>query len=203
MPNLLKIGMTTRTPEERVKELFTTGVPTPFKIEFAKKVCNPEQKEKTLHRLLEQYTERVSPRREFFRVSTEEVREFFDLMDGEMWEEICEEGGEEGGEDAVPAAATRAVKGCRDMSKCFMDGQRIRHKIGINKIWTATYERLQNVIVHNGVLYKKPSAFAKAHYEIERPDRKTSEANGWAECEYEENGEWKSTFNMTDRSVNV
>ena len=37
MPGILKIGMTQRTPEERVKELFTTGVALPFNIEFAKK----------------------------------------------------------------------------------------------------------------------------------------------------------------------
>jgi hypothetical protein len=55
--------------------------------EFAKKVKDPAGKEKTLHILLEQYTDRNNPRREFFRVSPEEVRTFFDLMDGEMWAE--------------------------------------------------------------------------------------------------------------------
>ena len=31
--------------------------PTPYKIEFAKKVCNPKQKEKTIHRILSTYLE--------------------------------------------------------------------------------------------------------------------------------------------------
>ena len=81
MPELVKIGMTERTPEERAKELSTTGVPTPFVIEFAKKVKNPAQKEATLHALLEKYAERTNARREFFRTTPDVVRQFFDLMD--------------------------------------------------------------------------------------------------------------------------
>ena len=97
---ILKVGMTMRTPEERLKEANSCTWETPrFKIEFAKKVSNPSQKEKTLHTLLEQYTDRIHPRREFFRVSPEEVRKFFDLMDGEMWSETREEEEEEEEED--------------------------------------------------------------------------------------------------------
>lgn len=70
MPNLLKIGMTTRTPEERAKELFTTGVATPFHIEFSREVTNPEQKEKEIHKILENY--RI-PSREFFNISVDEA----------------------------------------------------------------------------------------------------------------------------------
>jgi len=81
MPGLLKVGITERTPEERAKELSTTGVPTPFVIEFAKRVKNPAQKESTLHALLEKYAERTNARREFFRTTPEIVKQFFDLMD--------------------------------------------------------------------------------------------------------------------------
>jgi hypothetical protein len=81
MPGLLKVGITERTPEERAKELSTTGVPTPFVIEFAKRVKNPAQKEATLHALLEKYAERTNARREFFRTTPEIVKQFFDLMD--------------------------------------------------------------------------------------------------------------------------
>jgi hypothetical protein len=108
--------------------------------------------------------------------------------------------------EPVPKTRRRTNKkpiGCRDMSKCFVDGQRIRHIIGYDHIWIATYDRSHDAIVHNGVLYKSPSRFATAHNTIELPYRKAKNANGWAECEYEENGEWKSTFNMTDRSVHV
>ena len=89
MPNILKVGMTERTPEERLNEANrpNTFMPMPFKIEIAKKVINPKQKEKTLHTLLTQYTTRTNPRREFFHVSPEEIKIFFDLIDGELWVE--------------------------------------------------------------------------------------------------------------------
>ena len=70
IPSLLKIGMTTRTPEERCRELFTTGVATPFNIEFSRQVSNPGQKEKDIHKILENY--RI-PSREFFNISVNDA----------------------------------------------------------------------------------------------------------------------------------
>jgi hypothetical protein len=94
MPGILKIGMTERTPKIRLDEANASDTwrpPTSYQIEFAKKVCNASSKERTLHILLEQYTNRINPRREFFRVSPEEVLKFFDLIDGEDWDVIKEE----------------------------------------------------------------------------------------------------------------
>jgi hypothetical protein len=94
MPGIIKVGMTERTPEVRLSEANASNTwrpPTPYKIDFAKKVSDASGKEKTLHTLLEQYKDRINPRREFFRVSPEEVRKFFDLMDGEIWTGTCVE----------------------------------------------------------------------------------------------------------------
>jgi hypothetical protein len=85
---IVKIGMTTRYIEERLQEANhcgTWGPPTPYLIEFAKKVNNPREKEKVLHRLLEKYSERVNTNREFFKISVIDARLFFDLIDGEYW----------------------------------------------------------------------------------------------------------------------
>ena len=85
---IVKIGMTTRYIEERLQEANdcgTWGPPTPYVIEFAKKVNNPREKEKALHRLLEKYSERVNTNREFFKISLIDARLFFDLIDGEYW----------------------------------------------------------------------------------------------------------------------
>jgi hypothetical protein len=208
MPGILKVGMTERTPEVRLSEANASDTwrpPTPYKIEFAKKVSNPSLKEKTLHTLLEQYTDRIHPRREFFRVSQEEVRKFFDLMDGEMWVETCEEQEQEQGEDeleveedtsseSAPRVNATGAKGCREMAKCFTNGQRIRHIIGINKSWIGTYDSSKNGILYDRnilSIYK----FASNHYASERPDR-TSEVNGWKECECEVNGKWISTYSL-------
>ena len=167
MPGILKVGMTNKTPEARLSEANVSDTwrpPTPYKIEFAKKVYNTAQKEKTLHTLLAQYTNRIHPRREFFRVSQEEVRKFFDLMDGEMWVETYEDKEEEEEEEeedtsseSAPRVKATGVKGCRNMAKCFTNGQRIRHTIGINKTWTGAYDSSTNQISYDGKLYTRKS----------------------------------------------
>lgn len=203
MPGILKVGMTERTPEARLSEANASDTwrpPTQYKIEFAKKVFNPLQKEKTLHTLLEQYTDRIHPRREFFRVSQEEVRKFFDLMDGEMWAETREKEEEEEEEESTSESGQRinviGVKGCRDMAKCFTNGQRIRHTIGINKTWIGIYDSSKNGIVYGGKIFTL-NKFAVSHFESERPDR-VSNVNAWKECECEVDGKWISTFSLPE-----
>jgi hypothetical protein len=67
-PNLLKIGMTTRTPQDRAREMFegSTGVPYPFKVAFSHRVSDCEQAERIVHARLGQF--RAVHFREFFEV---------------------------------------------------------------------------------------------------------------------------------------
>lgn len=90
MQGLVKVGMTERTPIERLNEanISNTWIPSKFKIEFAKKCTNPKEKEKMIHNILSKYEDRVNPAREFFKTTPEEVRLFFDLVDGYYWENI-------------------------------------------------------------------------------------------------------------------
>jgi T5orf172 domain len=206
MPGILKIGMTERTPDIRLNEANSSDTwrpPTPYKIEFAKKVNNPKEKELTLHTLLSQYTERINSKREFFRVSQEEVKTFFLLMDGDLWvKHITDEDDEEEEEADEFCLATKTksltIKGSRDTTKCFTNGQRIRHTIGINKTWIGVYNSSNNTIICNDQIYQGRSPlnqFAQSHYKTERPDR-TFKVNAWSECECEVNGEWISTYNL-------
>jgi hypothetical protein len=72
MPDLVKIGSTHKTVEERIKELsIATGVPVAFKCHFAAEVDDMAAKEKTLHQLFSD--KRVNPKREFFTVAPEKV----------------------------------------------------------------------------------------------------------------------------------
>jgi len=198
MHGILKVGMTERTPEIRLIEANSSDTwrpPTPYKIVFAKKVLNPKQKETTLHAILSQYTERINPRREFFRVSQEEVKTLFDLIDGELWVKAPEEEEEKEEEEEEEVSTNVGKKGSRDMTKCFTDGQAIRHTIGINKTWIGIYDSSKNGIICDTKFYKSLSGFAETHYSIDRTDRVKS-ANGWKECECEVNGKWISTFNL-------
>jgi hypothetical protein len=72
MPGLVKIGKTTREPGERMRELGgVTGVPTPFELVFKVFVDDCSAAERLVHERLERH--RVSTRREFFDVSTDEA----------------------------------------------------------------------------------------------------------------------------------
>lgn len=210
MPGLLKVGMINnadgRTPLIRAKELYKTGVPLPFALEFAKKVSNPKQKETLLHTLLSQYTDRPNPLREFFRVSPEEVRTFFDLMDGEMWvdahvvDEDADGDGDEDvdGEGEEEGANLIAVSGGRDMRKYFTDGQRIRHTIGVNKTWIGTYDYARNGITRDTIFYKSLSGFVNTHHR-DNGTYTNNGVNGWAkttkaECELD--GQWIYVSNI-------
>jgi hypothetical protein len=198
MPGILKVGMTERTPEERLSEANapdTWRPPTPYKIEFAKKVSNPSKKEKTLHVLLEQYTERIHLRREFFRISLKEILKFFDLMDGEIWVETKEKE-ENTSQDSREQIGSNGIKRCRDMTKCFTNGQRIRHKIGIDNIRIGIYNSLNNAIIYDKKIMTL-NKFAVSHYESKRPDR-VSNVNAWKECECEVNGDWISTYSLPE-----
>ena len=67
MPSLVKIGQTSSMDaKNRLVQLYTTGVPFPFKLEFACKVSNSIEVEKALHQAFAPY--RVNPSREFFAI---------------------------------------------------------------------------------------------------------------------------------------
>lgn len=69
MPGLLKIGYSVKVPTERVDELFTTGVPEPFKLAYYCLVENADKLEPAIHRNLSDYRHRGN--REFFRIELE------------------------------------------------------------------------------------------------------------------------------------
>ena len=79
MPGIFKVGMTRRTPDARIAELYTTGVSVPFVIEFSRRVTNPTAKERIIHRLLS--ADRINSKREFFKTPRETIRDIFELLD--------------------------------------------------------------------------------------------------------------------------
>jgi hypothetical protein len=79
IPKLVKIGRTSdRDVNARIAELFTTGVPVPFKLEYACKVINPAEVEKALH--IAFAPNRVNPRREFFEIEPEQAIAILKLL---------------------------------------------------------------------------------------------------------------------------
>jgi len=89
MPNIVKIGMTTRNIEIRLYEANTKDTwrpPIPYEIAIAKKVNNPKEKENILHTILYKNGKRINDKCEFFNISIEELKLYFDLIDGDYYE---------------------------------------------------------------------------------------------------------------------
>lgn len=79
--DMVKIGRTSRLPDERVKELSSaTGVPTPFKLEYKKKFNDCVRAEELVHKYLELNNKKVSNNREFFNVDKEEAIRVIEMV---------------------------------------------------------------------------------------------------------------------------
>jgi hypothetical protein len=87
---IYKIGKTKHIedPHKRIDLLHTTGVPTPFKIEFYIQVNNMNTIEKKFHNKLKQF--RISNQREFFKVSDILlIKQLFTSIQGVFIESHC------------------------------------------------------------------------------------------------------------------
>ena len=100
--------------------------------------------------------------------------------------------------DTIIDTSERTVKngkGCRDISKCFYDGQRIRHVIGKQYEKIGIYSSQENKINTNGI-YQSLNKFAQTHCSEILSHRKSFAVNAWYECECEINGKWYSIYNL-------
>lgn len=87
MPGFVKVGLTTRTSDERARELSrATGVPEAFEVVFDIVVSDVSQVEKLIHERLHEY--RTNKQREFFRIpvrraieSVTEIASLFEVSD--------------------------------------------------------------------------------------------------------------------------
>ncbi|MFN5746597.1 MAG: GIY-YIG nuclease family protein [Methylococcaceae bacterium] len=72
MPGLVKIGFTaSEDANSRIGQLYTTGVPVPFELEYACRVENGEEVEQALHTAFSH--NRINSRREFFEIEVEQA----------------------------------------------------------------------------------------------------------------------------------
>lgn len=78
-PGLFKIGLTKRTMLVRMRELFTTGVPTPFIKCLVLETEDCGHLEGFLHRHFED--KRVNPRREWFELNEDDISFIADSKD--------------------------------------------------------------------------------------------------------------------------
>ncbi len=82
--NMIKIGQTNRSPEERAEELSSgSGVVASYTVAYEEKVKDPHLVESRIHQRLKDF--RINPEREFFRLPLKDaisaVREVVNEMD--------------------------------------------------------------------------------------------------------------------------
>jgi len=186
IPNLYKIGMTKKTPEGRAKELYKTGIPEPFVIEFAKNVNEPMQKEKSIHKLLK--NERHNQSREFFSSELSKIKNIFSLCDGIDWKPIKDSRNDEKEMDELKKDEEKKIAKNKRREKreyCFDNGQRIRHKlVRQSNCWTGKWDTINKCIEYNNIEYQSLTSFAQAHSNFYKESKKSS-INGWVSCECE------------------
>lgn len=102
MPGLVKIGKTSKKElNDRMKELYKTGVPTHFECQYACKTKNYSEIEKALHTAFE--PQRINPNREFFRIEVKQAKVILELFNhNDAAEEVTEEVTEEIQNDLKP-----------------------------------------------------------------------------------------------------
>ena len=79
MEGMVKIGRTTTSVEQRIRELDNTSMPLPFQCFYAAEVGNSLLVEGKLHRIFSD--KRIRSNREFFRADANQVREAIQLAE--------------------------------------------------------------------------------------------------------------------------
>ncbi|WCP70198.1 GIY-YIG nuclease family protein (plasmid) [Vibrio tubiashii] len=85
MPGLLKIGKTRRDSRSRARELYKTGVPTPYHVAFELFCDDYSHAEKAIHEELSDF--RVNNNREFFRYPLDKAIKLVQTLAGNTSEE--------------------------------------------------------------------------------------------------------------------
>lgn len=79
MPGFVKIGKTSiEDVNQRLAQLYTTGVPFPFELAYACKVANADEVERALHRAFA--PNRANPKREFFNIEPDQAIAILKLL---------------------------------------------------------------------------------------------------------------------------
>lgn len=89
------------------------------------------------------------------------------------------------------------TKGCREMSKCFTHGQRIRHYMPKNgSILYGIYDAQQDrIVLESGETVGGPCGVANQHYK--KHGLPHGKRDGWGDCECEIDGKWVSTYSLS------
>lgn len=107
MPGMVKIGQTQQDEADtRLRQLYSTGVPFPFTLEYACQVPNGDEVERALHEAFGPY--RVNPRREFFQIEPLQAIAILKLLHQDATDELAAELSTQDQADVAAGEAYRA-----------------------------------------------------------------------------------------------
>ncbi len=78
MPDYIKIGTTRRPIQQRMRDLYTSGIPVPFECHYAALVETSKNVEKRMHRAFDRY--RVNKNREFFEIEPDAAADIIRMV---------------------------------------------------------------------------------------------------------------------------
>lgn len=170
MDNLVKIGKTTRKPEERAKELSsTTGVPTPFVVVYSCYFESCSDAEVFVHTYLESKDFRVSSNREFFEIPIKDAIDSllkakehfgeFKIIDSDTYEE------EEDFSNLIYEMESKANSYCYGSGDEIQDySEALKYYLKAIKLGSvSSYNSLANMY-HNGKGMKKSESIALKYF---------------------------------------
>jgi len=206
--NRYKIGYTYKYPEERLKELNSTGMSDNLIFQFAIYVKDYIKTENLIHKILENQGFRYRKDREFFTVSLSKILELFNTFNIDGYDIIYPNNSfhqnqkrnyDEIDIEMIDSENFNYKLKCKKKKKLndlFGDRQKIRHIIKMdeyNDIWVGTYDLNIDSIIYDGIKYPSITKFATAHYR-RTPCKKNNCHSGLNECEYIKNDKiWYST----------
>ncbi len=177
MIGLLKIGFTNdEIIDYRITDLWTTGVPEPFKLEAYTRVNNPNEVERQIHKIVDEY--RLNKDREFFRISFDKLLEIlneklpdidwtleetYDLIrkekDGSWFDEFIEE-------------VNRLEVEINNLEKYLETNAESKRYSGTNKR-NFNYYLIDRLWYLKDAIKSRPSAVANKHPKLKKHDKES------------------------------
>jgi len=115
MEGFVKIGKTTREPEDRAKEISqATGVATPFYVAFSIQVADCHSAEKYVYTVLEYNGFQRTPNREFFRIPLRKAIEVLMLVEQQLQKDTDSSGASSQDSAFLPAEEIKGKFGSEE-----------------------------------------------------------------------------------------
>lgn len=170
MPDIYKVGVTLRSPADRLQEANSSDTwrpPTPYSQVVAKRVRDAPAKEKRIHAILDDRGYRIHPRREFFNAPIGFIRQLFDLMDDcveevevEVEVDVDSDSDEESVVGLTPVTETVNKRFADDIRRC-LDAFRQEHPTVIATLSCELYKYYMTWCETNGVMCVSHTLFGR------------------------------------------